>query len=139
MNFKGLMIKINRNDTCPCGSGKKYKKCCALKEAQKKQRRFHGLKDLKMELKQGLSSTSPIVGKVFSVLSSTMTPSESSIKGHSIKQTKEGHTHGDNCGCHTSHENQVLKKEKEKAEVRGYSTLEELIGLETPSEKHDTL
>ena len=20
--------KINRNDTCPCGSGKKYKKCC---------------------------------------------------------------------------------------------------------------
>lgn len=23
--------KINRNDECPCGSGKKYKKCCALK------------------------------------------------------------------------------------------------------------
>ncbi|MBI4384675.1 MAG: SEC-C domain-containing protein [Nitrospinae bacterium] len=23
--------KINRNDLCPCGSGKKYKKCCALK------------------------------------------------------------------------------------------------------------
>lgn len=23
--------KINRNDTCPCGSGKKYKNCC-LKE-----------------------------------------------------------------------------------------------------------
>ena len=22
--------KINRNDPCPCGSGKKYKKCCAL-------------------------------------------------------------------------------------------------------------
>ena len=22
-----------RNDPCPCGSGKKYKKCCALKEA----------------------------------------------------------------------------------------------------------
>lgn len=21
-------IKVNRNDTCPCGSGKKYKKCC---------------------------------------------------------------------------------------------------------------
>lgn len=20
--------KIHRNDTCPCGSGKKYKKCC---------------------------------------------------------------------------------------------------------------
>lgn len=23
--------KISRNDLCPCGSGKKYKKCCALK------------------------------------------------------------------------------------------------------------
>ena len=22
------MAKIGRNDTCPCGSGKKYKKCC---------------------------------------------------------------------------------------------------------------
>ncbi|MGX1826525.1 YecA family protein, partial [Heyndrickxia sporothermodurans] len=25
-------MKINRNDPCPCGSGKKYKKCCLLKE-----------------------------------------------------------------------------------------------------------
>jgi hypothetical protein len=23
--------KANRNDHCPCGSGKKYKKCCAQK------------------------------------------------------------------------------------------------------------
>ncbi|MDR1414170.1 MAG: SEC-C domain-containing protein [Puniceicoccales bacterium] len=23
--------KINRNDPCPCGSGKKYKKCCGAK------------------------------------------------------------------------------------------------------------
>ncbi|MDO5640257.1 MAG: SEC-C metal-binding domain-containing protein [Neisseria sp.] len=23
-------IKIGRNDPCPCGSGKKYKKCCML-------------------------------------------------------------------------------------------------------------
>ena len=22
------MAKIGRNDLCPCGSGKKYKKCC---------------------------------------------------------------------------------------------------------------
>ena len=22
--------KIGRNEPCPCGSGKKYKKCCAL-------------------------------------------------------------------------------------------------------------
>jgi preprotein translocase subunit SecA len=23
-------IKVGRNDPCPCGSGKKYKKCCGL-------------------------------------------------------------------------------------------------------------
>jgi hypothetical protein len=28
--------KANRNDPCPCGSGKKYKKCCALKEGMQK-------------------------------------------------------------------------------------------------------
>jgi uncharacterized protein YecA (UPF0149 family) len=30
---KGLRSgsKIGRNDTCPCGSGKKYKKCCLNK------------------------------------------------------------------------------------------------------------
>ena len=27
------MEKINRNDSCPCGSGKKYKKCCGASEA----------------------------------------------------------------------------------------------------------
>ncbi|NRD76671.1 SEC-C domain-containing protein [Bacillus sp. BRMEA1] len=27
------MEKINRNDQCPCGSGKKYKKCCGANEA----------------------------------------------------------------------------------------------------------
>lgn len=26
--------KVNRNDPCPCGSGKKYKQCCLSKEAQ---------------------------------------------------------------------------------------------------------
>lgn len=24
-------LKIGRNDPCPCGSGKKYKKCCAVR------------------------------------------------------------------------------------------------------------
>lgn len=26
------MKKIKRNDPCPCGSGKKYKKCCLLQQ-----------------------------------------------------------------------------------------------------------
>ena len=27
-----MVIEINRNDPCPCGSGKKFKKCCYDKE-----------------------------------------------------------------------------------------------------------
>jgi hypothetical protein len=27
-------MKTGRNDPCPCGSGQKYKKCCAAKDAE---------------------------------------------------------------------------------------------------------
>jgi len=27
-----LLSKVGRNDPCPCGSGKKYKKCCMAKD-----------------------------------------------------------------------------------------------------------
>jgi uncharacterized protein YecA (UPF0149 family) len=27
-NGKEVLLEIGRNDPCPCGSGKKYKKCC---------------------------------------------------------------------------------------------------------------
>jgi len=27
--FRRVMPKIGRNDPCPCGSGKKFKQCCA--------------------------------------------------------------------------------------------------------------
>jgi len=29
-----VLGKIGRNDPCPCGSGKKYKKCCMRKDAE---------------------------------------------------------------------------------------------------------
>lgn len=32
MDFMQLVLKVGRNDPCPCGSGKKYKKCCADKK-----------------------------------------------------------------------------------------------------------
>ncbi len=32
--------KVGRNESCPCGSGKKYKQCCLLNKR-------HGLKGLK--------------------------------------------------------------------------------------------
>ena len=28
-----MMKSVGRNESCPCGSGKKYKKCCGAKEA----------------------------------------------------------------------------------------------------------
>ena len=31
--------KVARNDVCPCGSGKKYKKCCGFKAQAQKQLR----------------------------------------------------------------------------------------------------
>ena len=31
------MNKIERNASCPCGSGKKYKRCCERKEAEMRQ------------------------------------------------------------------------------------------------------
>lgn len=33
---KDHIMKIGRNDKCPCGSGLKYKKCCLIKEAEEK-------------------------------------------------------------------------------------------------------
>ena len=33
VTFRREGKKIGRNDPCPCGSGKKYKKCCLLKES----------------------------------------------------------------------------------------------------------
>jgi uncharacterized protein YchJ len=37
-NFRGTVCdvrtepKVRRNEKCPCGSGKKYKKCCGLND-----------------------------------------------------------------------------------------------------------
>jgi len=31
ISHKSIEKKIGRNEMCPCGSGKKYKKCCMLK------------------------------------------------------------------------------------------------------------
>lgn len=31
-----MSAKINRNDPCPCGSGKKYKNCCLTKSSSPK-------------------------------------------------------------------------------------------------------
>lgn len=35
-----IITKVGRNDLCPCGSGKKYKKCCGAYYLEIKRRRF---------------------------------------------------------------------------------------------------
>jgi SEC-C motif len=30
--IRASMAKAGRNDSCPCGSGKKFKRCCAAKQ-----------------------------------------------------------------------------------------------------------
>lgn len=37
------MSKIGRNEPCPCGSGKKYKKCCMVKEISRRVNEFDPL------------------------------------------------------------------------------------------------
>jgi hypothetical protein len=32
-HFSNFQRKLGRNDSCPCGSGKKYKKCCLGKQS----------------------------------------------------------------------------------------------------------
>lgn len=40
------MAKIGRNDPCPCGSGKKYKKCCLKKDEAAQQPRLTPMEEL---------------------------------------------------------------------------------------------
>ena len=62
------MTKTGRNDPCPCGSGKKYKKCCELKEAASKKIMAHRIEGENLVKKasnisglfQQLSSLPPI-------------------------------------------------------------------------------
>lgn len=69
------MEKVGRNDPCPCGSGKKFKKCCESKMIGKKY------------LAQKLSHGSNLAGRVSQVssffqntVSQTPTPSQKTFK-----------------------------------------------------------
>ena len=53
------MGKIGRNDPCPCGSGKKYKKCCLSFNPQEKEKIIQGyIKDVMTldKLSNGINS-----------------------------------------------------------------------------------
>lgn len=46
-------MKIGRNEKCPCGSGKKYKKCCLLKDEAIKR----AIPMLKQQMEEGRLKT----------------------------------------------------------------------------------
>lgn len=46
------MKEVGRNDPCPCGSGKKYKKCCVQK-SQMERRTFSQLNTSEIQSKIG--------------------------------------------------------------------------------------
>ena len=101
------MSKISRNDPCPCGSGKKYKKCCGLKEQQARKPKLSNPISVLHQAVGGKSSPLDLAHRVFKVISSTTsTPAKTDA-------------------------------EPAPAEApRGFSTLEELIGVEgSPVEK----
>lgn len=56
---------IGRNDLCPCGSGKKYKKCCMRKDSMVEMARmregrfFHVKTDLIMRIREFLREQLP--------------------------------------------------------------------------------
>jgi len=52
------MSKVGRNDPCPCGSGKKYKKCCEQKTAIQR-RTFSNLSS--QNVKAGMEKISGMV------------------------------------------------------------------------------
>ena len=103
------MSKISRNDPCPCGSGKKYKKCCGLKEQQARRPRLSSPVSLLTRAAAEKGSPMAFARKVFKVLTNTArTPEPSSGEPSAAPRPK------------------------------GFSTLEELIGIEgTPAEKKE--
>jgi hypothetical protein len=56
------MKEVGRNDPCPCGSGKKYKKCCAQKSPMER-RTFKPLKASEIQSK---------IGRIAGALSKTL-------------------------------------------------------------------
>jgi hypothetical protein len=95
------MTKVHRNDPCPCGSGKKYKKCCGTGEHARKQRKFslfQGGQNLFQS--RTASPTVSMARHVFKILSSPMGEAKQSAEPEEPEQPKS------------------------------YNSLEELIGVE---------
>jgi hypothetical protein len=108
------MNKINRNDPCPCGSGKKYKKCCELKDQERRKKKFEGTRGLRIN--PLVQQNNPIRTLASHVITAVTTPIEA-------KRKKEESSSAETTATSPT--------EKPKS----YRSLEELIGLESDSAK----
>ena len=67
------MNKIGRNDPCPCGSGKKYKKCCYLRQQPPKMsslppeviKKFQEIQAYENQRRQKFGDVRPIIHAKF--------------------------------------------------------------------------
>jgi hypothetical protein len=98
------MAKINRNDPCPCGSGKKYKKCCGLKALEQKKRHFTHMQGKSPFHVQAPTASKSLANHVFKLVGSTF----------SSPKTKQPET----------------PEAPHQGPLPTYRSLEELIGLE---------
>lgn len=99
------MNKVSRNDPCPCGSGKKFKKCCGIKEGEAKKPRLGGTKLFSQGVGGGNGPSVNLARKVFKVLSAPA----GVPKALSMPSTQDTPAEQSSCG---------------------YASLEELIGIE---------
>jgi len=74
------MNKIKRNDPCPCGSGKKYKKCCVNKEETKldpvkmAELKKHGIRLKQWADVEGIKKAGRLVVETLDLAESTIKP-----------------------------------------------------------------
>jgi hypothetical protein len=78
------MSQVGRNDSCPCGSGKKYKKCCEKKTYLQKKT----VAQVPAATGSTVSKVASVGGLFASAVKSPEENSEGSLKNKEISQGK---------------------------------------------------
>lgn len=104
------MSKVSRNDPCPCGSGKKYKKCCGPLEEARAKKKLLSAKPMPTLFSGAASPPQNLAKKVFKILTKPVVeepkPQEEKPEG-TVSEPVE--------------------------QPKSYGTLEELLGAESSS------
>lgn len=72
-----IMIEVGRNALCPCGSGKKYKKCCALKQPSSRRYSYS---------KTGTTNSKPTIQRITGMVSQTIRKIKPKVLGEKQKK-----------------------------------------------------